>query len=289
MEQFLKNFAVYSVTLNQNSPIGNGNNYYLAETGDGTGWKIVPYDHDNAGDTTCIPVECNPKLIYWSIVRPTCASLESNQLVGPLLTDPMLHAKYIEYVRSFTETVLGNASFVEEMTRHVKAIQSDVADDWRTLGGAYFGNELSVDASEWYTPQREWYYPQLTLFPLLKARAAEVRAQLQALDEGTFPRGPHLAKQVEPRVDWRTEEPPPSPCFEGCKYEGCFVSDWTIQGLCDVQTGLCYHGDYDEQCRDIPDFQRYDEMENRADGRETFCIVFFSRHPNQDFGMSFSI
>ena len=53
VENFLKNFTVYTVTMNKDSPMGNQNNYYLAHTGDGTGWKIVAYDHNAAGDVTC--------------------------------------------------------------------------------------------------------------------------------------------------------------------------------------------------------------------------------------------
>ena len=41
VDQWLKNIAVYSVTMGQDSLLGNGNNYYLADTGDGNGWKIV--------------------------------------------------------------------------------------------------------------------------------------------------------------------------------------------------------------------------------------------------------
>jgi hypothetical protein len=41
VEQFLRNFAVYAATVTVDSPMGNGNNYLLASTGDGKGWKIV--------------------------------------------------------------------------------------------------------------------------------------------------------------------------------------------------------------------------------------------------------
>lgn len=124
IENFLKNFAVYAVTLNGDSPMGNGNNYYLANTGDGTGWNILQYDHNNiAAGLLCNAEVCSPHLPDWSILRPTCGSLESNQIVGPILTDVVLHAEYVEYVRDFIETVLGNESFIEEMTQHGAAIQ----------------------------------------------------------------------------------------------------------------------------------------------------------------------
>lgn len=267
LDNFLKNFAVYAVTMNQDSPMGNLNNYYLAS--DGTGWKIVQYDHNNAGDQTCNPDECNEKLVHWSIVRPTCASLESNQLVGPLLSDPDLHAQYIEYVRSFVDTVIGNESFVEEMMQHAQTIQDDVAEDFWSFGGIFYDNELSPDASE-------WNIPQLPLLPLLKAREADVRAQLAAYDAGTFPRGPHLSQGVEPFetcVDWRTTEPPQSVCGEHhCAYEGCDMPDWTVPYICNEDDGICYHGDFDEQCYGIDLLGRYPGMEDRPDGRTTFCV-----------------
>lgn len=275
-EQFLKNFAVYAVTLNGDSPMGNGNNYYLAQTGDGKGWKVVQYDHNNAfGDVVCNQAECNEKVIYWSILRPTCAALETNQIVGPLLTNPDLHSRYIQHVASFVDTVLGNASFVEEMTQHAQAIQGDVAEDFWSNGGIYYENELSPNASEWNVSAMGILGAQLPLLPVIKARTAEVRAQLEALTAGTFPRGPHLEQGVEPAetcVDWRTTEAPSSACYESCQYDGCFMTDWIIPGFCDVNTSTCIHGDYDEQCRGIFDGMRYEGMENREDGRETFCI-----------------
>ena len=268
-ENFLKNFAVYAVTLNQDSPMGNGNNYYLAEAGDGTGWKIVPYDHNTAGDATCDPSKCNEHLIHWSIIRPTCGSLESNQLAGPLLSNLELHTKYIEYVRSFVDTVLTNQSFIEEMSNHAQAIQDDVTQDFWSTGGVYYSQELSPDASGWNSPQ-------MPFLPMLKARAEDVYSQLEALDAGTFPRGPHLEVNTEPDekcVDWRTTEPPAPICYEDCEYAGCLKVGWTVPAFCDERTATCYHGDYDVKCKGLAVGDRYDGMENREGGFATFCSV----------------
>lgn len=269
VENFLKNFAVYAVMMNGDSPLGNGNNYYLAATGDGTGWKIVAYDHNNAGDSTCNPGNCNPKLVYWSIMRPTCLALEYNQLAGPLLTNATLHGQYLGFVQSFVDNVLGNASFVDEMSRHAQALQADVAQDFWSSGGIYYHEELSPDAADWDTPQ-------LPLLPLLKAREEQVRSQLEAIDAGTFPRGPHLDVGVEPFetcVDWRSEEPPASVCERECNYKGCLHPGWVLPSFCEEATGTCYHGDYDVQCEGIDNLQQYEGMENREDGRATFCTV----------------
>ena len=42
MDDFLKNFAVYAVTVGYDSPIGNGNNYCLASPGGDTEAEGVP-------------------------------------------------------------------------------------------------------------------------------------------------------------------------------------------------------------------------------------------------------
>jgi hypothetical protein len=186
----------------------------------------------------------------------------------------VLHAQYIEYVRSFIDTVLTNASFVEEMTQHAQAIQDDVTQDFWSSGGIYFDNELSPDASEWNATTSS-ITAQFPFLPLLKARTAAVQEQLKAIDEGTFPRGPHLEQTVESLekcVDWRTTEPPSTACYQNCQYEGCAIFGWTSPGFCDESSGTCIHGDVDEQCQGISDGSRYDGMENREDGRETFCI-----------------
>ena len=42
MDDLLKNFAVYAVTVGYDSPIGNGNNYFLASPGGDTEAEGVP-------------------------------------------------------------------------------------------------------------------------------------------------------------------------------------------------------------------------------------------------------
>jgi hypothetical protein len=193
---------------NQNiQPMGNGNNYYLANPGYDSSWKMVSFDHNSHGVQTCNGV-CKRRLAHWSIVRPTCSSLESNQLVGPLLSNATLHAQYIEYVRSFVDQVIGNASFIKQIREHGKAIQQDVTvDDW-SQGGVYFEDNIKTDPTLWN--KKDAKFP---LLPLYAARVTDVRNQLEALDNGTFPRGPHLDTPVEPNevcVDWRSTTATPS-------------------------------------------------------------------------------
>jgi CotH kinase protein len=263
IENFLKSFAFYAATIQSDSPLGNGNNYYLAQTGDGTGWKIVGYDHNLGGGDLCAP-ECTAHLPSWSILRPTCGPLHRTQLVGPLLSNATLHAEYIEYVRAFTNDVLGNVSFIEEVTNHLKAIEDYVIEDYWGAGGQLFAVELSPNASDWQNVG-------LPLIPFYKTRVDEVRRQLDSLDNGTIPR------EVEPFevcVDWHSTEPPKSNCTQGCRYEGCQGVGLLAIHYCDEMTGVCYQAEADALCEGIPEGEQYDGMESEPDGREAFCSNF---------------
>lgn len=266
-ESFLKNIAVYAATITTDSPLGNGNNWYMAGTGnDETGWKIVQYDHNAAGDIICRG-GCDEKLIYWSIIRPTCKSLESNHLVGPLLTDPELHKQYLEYVQSFVDMTMGNKTFVQELQWRLYSIQDDIQDDYWMKNGT-LELELSNDPADWEHESVPW-------IPFLKARSEEIRLQMKALEDGTFARGPHLEESVEPDevcADWRSGEEAASPCPGGCDYEGCFQEGWTVPAACNAMSGSCYHADADPLCEGTPFFTQYEGMENRGD-MPTICFV----------------
>lgn len=276
VDQLLKTFAFYAVSVIADSPLINGNNYYLAQSGEEAnggngGWKILPYDFNAARTVFCHDKVCNTRMVHWSIVRPTCEALENNPIVGPLLTDPTLHAKYIEYVREFTDTVYGNETFIQELTDHQAAQDKYVRkDDW-SFFGAFYSKELTTEASNW-----EEEIDRFPLLPTMKARAEDVRAQLAAIDAGTFPRGPHLGVNGDNEAweycpDWRAEEVNTTTCEQGCKYEGCDMPGWTVESYCDEEFGVCYHGDYDEQCRGLKDEEQYPGMEDTEDGRKTFC------------------
>lgn len=156
---------------------------------------------------------------------------------------------------------------------HAAAIKEDVAEDFWSRGGANFDAELTPDAP-WNTTNS--ITEQFPFLPLLKARTESVREQLAAIDAGTFPRGPHLEQGVEPWetcADWQSTEPPPTACFQNCRYEGCFKFGWTIPGVCDQATGTCIHGNWDQECQGVADGGRYEGMENREDGSPTFCLT----------------
>lgn len=274
LENVLKTFAFYAVALSMDSPINNGNNYYLAQTGDpndANQWKMVAYDLNAArSGITCNDAVCNNRIIHWSIARPTCQSLEDNPLVGPLLSDAALHHQYLEYVQEFTETIYSNASFIAELTQHAKDIDKYVREDYWSLLGFYFDNELSWDAAE------KWNTGQFPLLPMMHARTNEVREQLQAIAYGDFPRGPHVGvlgdnEPWETCADWRAREPDRTKCHLECLYEGCHMADWLIPSFCDESDGTCYHGEFDENCQGITDGDSYDGMLDTEDGRKTFC------------------
>jgi Lamin Tail Domain/CotH kinase protein len=277
VENLLKTFAFYAVNVIADSPLINGNNYYLAQSGDEDnggpgGWKIVAYDFNAARVVFCNNDVCNPRLVHWSIVRPTCESLEDNFIAGPLLSDPALHSRYLEYVREFTETVYANQTFIEEIEQHQATQENFVKEDFWSAFGAYYRAEMTTESANW-----EEEGEQFPLLPTMKARAESVREQLAALDADAFPRGPHDVgvngdyAPWEPCPDWRSKEANATKCEQACKYEGCHMPGWTVESYCNESSGICYHGDYDEQCRGLNDEERYADMEDTPDVRSTFC------------------
>ena len=99
-----------------------------------------------------------------------------------LLTDPTLQHQYLEYVRVFVASVYSNSSLIDEMTAHVNAIRPFVEKDVFSTYGIYIEDELSPRAADWKTGN----FP---LLPFMQARSDDIRAQLKAIEEGTYPRG----------------------------------------------------------------------------------------------------
>ena len=253
VDDFLKNFAVYAVTVGMDSPIGIGNNYFLASPGGDTpaerAYRIVQYDHniaaEGAGMDLCAP-ECKGRAIYWSVARPTCKALSGNPLVGPLLSgegnaDNM--QRYLEYVKDFNDNVYTNAEFIAEVETHASAIASAVrVDPMAYDGGESYYREKRAAAGDWQ------YF---NLLAFMKARGEEVKKQLEALDAGTFPRGggggsDGSVPASETCQDWRLEQTSgavfemndatcPSSHSECSLAYICF--DETEEGLCNAQTG----------------------------------------------------
>mmetsp|Transcript_21905 Transcript_21905/g.47372 ORF Transcript_21905/g.47372 Transcript_21905/m.47372 type:complete len:935 (+) Transcript_21905:136-2940(+) len=263
--QFLRNMAVMAVLLHQDSPLGNGNNWYMAYPGDDDGkWSMVQYDHNNMlSETTgllCDGEQCLTKLMNWSIIRPTCRSLESNQLVGPLLTDDALRAEYIEYVREFVDEVITNEEFLTEVEDHLASIKDLVmVDPWNDMASVFESYEMN-GGDEWLRfldigfldedgPPR----PYVPLLPALRTRAADVQMQLAALDGGTYPREDQdLYNPGEACANWTSPTAPDFACHNNCYYDGCSGGGLTTQAFCDPESGSCFRGSLDFSCIGVP-------------------------------------
>lgn len=271
IDNFLRNFAVMAATLNSDSPLGNGNNYYLAHVNGK--WAIVQYDHNNILSSTsadlCDAQKCLETLPKWSIVRPTCRDLETSQMAGPLLTNDTLHAKYIDYVQEFVTSVMTNETFLDQVLGHLEAIQPEVPKDpWNDLATAF---DLELDQNgEWF--HLLFGFPYIPFLPTLQERALEIQKQLDALDAGTFPRALDDIRPNEVCVDWEAEGPRESACPENCGYEGCYRPELAVSGFCDEDTGVCFHGVLDSNCEGIDNEQGYDGMEGfEGSDQPTFC------------------
>jgi hypothetical protein len=229
-----------------------------------------PNSHNNGPGNSCNCGADNERMIHWSIARPTCLGLEFNNVVGPLLLKPELHARYIAYIRDFVDQVAGAPDMLEEITNHARAIYPYVRDDFWYVGGNY-PVQFSTNPDDWQGNIRQ------PLVPFLLARVADVREQLNAMDNRTFPRGPHQLVQeeiYEECVDWRSTQPPEVVCYNDCLYDGCYENYWQVSHECIAETGTCIHGTYDIDCRGIREGEQYPGMEavRQSTGLETFCM-----------------
>ena len=124
----------------------------------------------------------------------------SNPLVGPLLSgkanaDNM--RAYLGYVRDFNTNVYTDAGFLAEITAHAKAIETAAQEDpWIFAKGKYYSTEVTPEAGKWW---------DFNLLAFMKARGEQVKAQLAALDGGTFPRTDDVVPVHEICQDWRSK------------------------------------------------------------------------------------
>ena len=103
----------------------------------------------------------------WSIVRPTCRGLSENRLVGPLLTDPQMHTKYMEYVKEFVEDVYANIDLQNEMKEHYDAIKSiaDESPDSKTHGPSDISGLFEFMDKRTNNVLRQWVLWNIGEFP----------------------------------------------------------------------------------------------------------------------------
>ena len=275
VDQFLKNFAVMAALLNSDSPLGNGNNYYLAYTGvEGMAWSIFQYDHNGILSTAsaeiCNVEQCHEAMIKWSILRPTCKALDSNQLAGPLLTDESLRKKYLSYVEQFVNEVMTDDKFLKQITDHMVAIKEEaLKNDWNDFVFVYESLELS-NGMDWYHDFQVAKY--IPLLPALRARAAEIKKQFKAIEAGTFPRSLDEINDNEVCVDWTSTEARQTNCPGNCQYKGCHGAEFDVSAFCSPDDGKCYHGVKDEQCNGMSNLERYSGLTNFAGSdKVAFC------------------
>ena len=167
VDNWLKNFAVYATIVEQDSPMGNGNNYFLAaHAGDGgtlntPKWKMISYDHNNdvsAASTLCDAQCGNKDLKEWSVIRPTCKHLSENPLVGPLLLDENLHERYLVFVKKFVEETFSNSTFLEHMQLHSSQIEA-IANE--SPDSEVYGNIDKTNIWNWISTRVEKILSQL--------------------------------------------------------------------------------------------------------------------------------
>ena len=228
VDQWLKNIAVYAVTVGQDSIVGNGNNYFLANSGDGNGWKIVQYDHNNVAEgigATLCDEKCAAEPYAWSIKHPACESpLSSNPRIGPLLVVEDNMNIYLEYVRSFVTDILNDESLIDSFKAHFSAIASYAeVDDWNWYGGDSNSMlQTQNDPDNWNAGGQ---FPLLSFYA---KRAESVLDQLADHDAGNT--DTHTYSNLDKCVSWG-EEPveidwswcqlnckDATPCYtEGCQ------------------------------------------------------------------------
>lgn len=265
VDQFLKNFAVMAALLNSDSPLGNGNNYYLAYTGiEGMGWSIVQYDHNGILSTAsaeiCNVEQCHEAMVNWSILRPTCKALDSNQLAGPLLAEESLRKQYLAYLQQFVNEVMADDELLEQIHKHLVAIKDEaLKNDWNDFAFVYESLELSK-GMEWYHDFHVAKY--IPFLPALRARTAEIQKQFQAIEAGTFPRSLDEIDENEVCVDWTSTEARQTICPRNCQYQGCYGDEFDISAFCSPDDGKCYHGVKDELCNGLSNLNRYSGMAN---------------------------
>ena len=212
VKQWLRNFAVYAVAGGDDSPMGNGNNYYLATPGGSSekerAYRLVQWDHNDAfrgSEFLCGAPNCTQaSFIYQSIARPTCKALSANPYVGPLLAgegnkDNM--RQYLAYVKEFNEQVFANPELIAIVEAHAQAIAPAVRKDpgYVLTTGQDFSTELSASAGKW---------EHHNLLATITRRGEEVEKQIAALAAGSFPRMDDEVPKSEPCQDWRRKTPP---------------------------------------------------------------------------------
>jgi len=171
-------------------------------------------------------------------------------------------------------SVVTNSSFLEQVQNHALILEQVVPETPSYVTYAY---ETSLNGSYWDAEVFPGFKTHPFL-PFLVARGDEVVQQLSALDNGTFPRGPHLPVKVELHeqcVNWRSEADE-SPCYKNCQYDECQFggNSFFEDAYCNAKTGDCYHRISDQKCAGVADLGQYDDMQKfTGSDEQPFCFM----------------
>eukprot|EP00581_Thalassiosira_minuscula_P031820 CAMPEP_0183768422 /NCGR_PEP_ID=MMETSP0739-20130205/16733_1 /TAXON_ID=385413 /ORGANISM="Thalassiosira miniscula, Strain CCMP1093" /LENGTH=874 /DNA_ID=CAMNT_0026007653 /DNA_START=27 /DNA_END=2648 /DNA_ORIENTATION=- len=224
-DQWIKNFAAYAVTLNQDSVIDIVNNWYLGTVDGGNSWAIVQYDHNSIAtrDFGFCGEECIGRLIYRPILRPSCGSVEDHPILGRVLNDEESWDTYLKYVEEFVGVV---ESSIPDLRSYGNGIKAYMVDDPLAFGQtveAYERSELGLDYSDYNTEA-------MPLLKTLSARLDEVKAQLNAIQSEALPRDGVYGKD-ESCPDWRDDDG--SDYLAGSAFdESCGIPDCEAAAPC---------------------------------------------------------
>lgn len=229
-DQWLRNFAIYAITLNLDSPMVIINNWYLTTTGGGVDdWKIVQYDHNNIA-TKLLAGFCNeacgPRMVYWPILQPTCASIDDNMVVGRVLHSKENMQKYLDYIREYVD-ILATSNVLEKLYEYGNDIKEYVKED------PWFVYPTLESYEEWElgTNIQDYNLDTSPFLKVIQVRLEEVQKQLDAIQEGTLPRnGVYDPAAFCP--DWRDSD-------SGVIVTGSTVADDCVTPGC-AETAPCY-------------------------------------------------
>merc|ERR1712072_1578830 len=178
-----------------------------------------------------------------------------------------------DYVREFHRDVMTNEDFLQQIQDHLVAIQGPSAEDpWWPEKAPLFALELS-SGDDWSVPGTN-PLGMNPLMPTLRARAADIQKQLDALDQGTVPRPLEDIESSEVCVNWESPEARKSPegCPQNCMYDGCHRPELTIPSYCNLNEGTRVHGILDDRCNGMANLASYDGMEGfEGSEQPPFC------------------
>ncbi len=126
--------------------------------------------------------------------------LEDHPIIGRVLNDEQSWETYLKYVAEFVDVV---ESSIVDLRSYGNDIKTYIVEDWFATAKnetveSYEESELGLDYSDYNTVSKP-------LLKTLSARLVEVKAQLDAIREGTMPRdGKYGENEVCP--DWRDDD-----------------------------------------------------------------------------------